>query len=283
MQPKAVSELAEALATADRDGVAARAVINLLRRSDADAAYVDRCIDAHSELIRTRCAFVEANLGLVVVVAKRYERGHLGFEDLVQEGNAGLLKAVDRFDPSRGFRFSTYAVWWIRHAIGRALSDKSREIRLPVHVAERQQTVLIRRRRFEAKHGRMPTHAELAAELKWPVDKVVDLLSVEYTRAVGLDRETGVRGPIDVDRFSVDPELPDFDAEVLRLALRRGLRELSDMEQDILVRRFGLDGAGPMTLREVGLRHNLSRERIRQLQERALAALRRMFGKSGLV
>jgi RNA polymerase primary sigma factor len=283
LQSEFVNELAEVFATADRDGVAARAALELLQHSDADSSYVDRCVDAHDDLMRTRDAFVEANLGLVVVVAKRYERGHLGFEDLVQEGNAGLLKAVDRFDPSRGFRFSTYAVWWIRHAIGRALSDKSREIRLPVHVAERQQTVLTRRRRFESKRGRLPTNEELAAELGWPVEKVADLLSVEYTRAVGIDRETNTRGPIDVDHFAVEPELPDFDAEVLRLHLQRGLRELPEMEQDILRRRFGLDGEGPMTLREVGLLHNLSRERIRQLQERALGALRRKFRQTGLV
>jgi RNA polymerase primary sigma factor len=272
---------AEAFAAADRDGSAALAVMATL--DDGDTRHA--CEIARERARRVRDRFVAANLGLVVVIARRYERRHLTLGDLIQEGNTGLLKAVDRFDPDRGFRFSTYAVWWIRHAIGRALSDKSREIRLPVHVAERQQTVLRARTQLEAREGKPPTVAELARATGFTEDRVADLLSVEYTRATAVKRDTDSIGVLDVDDLSCDPgfEVEEFDADVLELGLRQAMRGLPEIQQDVLRRRFGLGGDEPMTLREVGELHQLSRERIRQLQERALQSLRREFRKRRLV
>jgi RNA polymerase primary sigma factor len=276
---------AEAFAVADRDGIAAAFVLNTVVWPKAGAATRRACEAARAVVRRIRDRFVAANLGLVVVIARRYERRNLALGDLIQEGNTGLLKAVDRFDPDRGFRFSTYAVWWIRHAIGRALSDKSREIRLPVHVAERQQTVLRARSNFEAREGRTPTAAELAKATGFTEDRVADLLSVEYTRATSVQRGTSSLGVLDVDDLPVGPGFDDeaLDADILGIGLRQALRGLPEIQQDVLRRRFGLAGDEPMTLREVGELHRLSRERIRQLQERALQHLRREFRKKRLL
>jgi RNA polymerase primary sigma factor len=276
---------AEALAAADRDGTAAAIVLETVVPTMADAATRGACETARANLRRIRDRFVAANLGLVVVIARRYERRHLALGDLIQEGNTGLLKAVDRFDPDRGFRFSTYAVWWIRHAIGRALSDKSREIRLPVHVAERQQTVLRARSMLEAREGRVPTVAELAKATGFTEERVADLLSVEYTRATSIQRGTHAMGVVDIDDLACGSgfEVEALDANVLELGLRQAMRGLPEIQQDVLRRRFGLSGDEPMTLREVGELHSLSRERIRQLQERALQSLRREFRKRRLL
>jgi RNA polymerase primary sigma factor len=280
----AIEAAADAFAAADRDGVAAAAVLENVVAGLRDPAVRRACEAATTAARRIRDRFVACNLGLVVVIARRYERRHLSLGDLIQEGNTGLLKAVDRFDPDRGFRFSTYAVWWIRHAIGRALSDKSREIRLPVHVAERQQTVLRARSTLEAHHGRPPTVPELAKATGFTEDKVEDLLSVEYTRAAAVKRGTQSMAPLEVEEIACSPELEDeaLDADVLELGLRQAMRDLPAIQQDVLRRRFGLGGDEPMTLREVGEIHRLSRERIRQLQERALKALRKEFRRRGL-
>lgn len=277
-------ELVLAMVTADRDGLAARAVLEGLRETSDDRALLRRCAAASAAVARARNRFVAANLGLVIVLARRYERRHLGLADLIQEGNTGLIKAVDRFDPDRGFRFSTYAVWWIRHAIGRALSDKSREIRLPVHVAERQQTVLRARTQFEAREGRRPTVPELAAQTNFTEDRVADLLSVEYSRATATTKGSHERGLLDVDDIAGDRTLDDIDldAELFEQCLKHGLDDLPGIQRDVLRQRFGLDGEDPRTLREVGETHALSRERIRQLQVRALETLKRAFERRGL-
>ncbi|MCR9164373.1 MAG: RNA polymerase sigma factor RpoD/SigA [Nannocystaceae bacterium] len=232
-----------------------------------------------------RDRFVGANLGLVVSIAKRYERRMFAFSDLIQEGNTGLLKAVDRFDPDRGFRFSTYAVWWIRHAIGRALSDKGREIRLPVHVAERQQTLVRARTQFESQHGRPATVAELAELTGFTPERVRRLLEVEYTRATAHDPSTKTSQPVLVDELpSPPPNYEDaLDADTMTEGLREAVEALPPMQRDIICQRFGLDGTAPMTLREVGKLHHLSRERIRQIQVTALAQMRETFEDRGLV
>lgn len=234
---------------------------------------------------RLRDQFVAANLGLVVSIARRYERRLFSFSDLIQEGNTGLLKAVDRFDPDRGFRFSTYAVWWVRHAIGRALSDRGREIRLPVHVAERQQTLVRARVAFESKEGRPATPEELAECTGFTVDRVRRLLAVEYTRAVAHDPNTKTSQPVLVEELPVPR--PDYEEALDATAWADGLREavgsLPVMQQEIIRQRFGLDGGAPMTLREVGRLHDLSRERIRQIQVTALTRMRETFEGRGLV
>ncbi len=222
--------------------------------------------------------FIESNLRLVINVAKRYGNGMLSIEELVQEGNIGLMHAVPRFDASRGFRFSTYATWWIRHAIGRAIADKGRTVRLPVHLIEMAHRIGKRRADLTAKLGRMPNDEELAKSLKLPVQKVSDMrrwtmTPVSIDEPVGDEREDPL-----VDFLSEKPEepepwttlVPDKHLAILRDALD-GLRGI---EGDILRMRFGLDENPEMTLREIGDTYHLSRERIRQLEQRALAKLR---------
>jgi RNA polymerase primary sigma factor len=246
---------------------------------------VSRCREASRTLQRARDGFVAANLGLVVTVARRYERRHLGFADLIQEGNTGLIKAVDRFDPERGFRFSTYAVWWIRHAIGRALSDRGREIRLPVHVAERQQSMIRVRNRFELRHGRRPDADDLARVMQLPKAKIEALLAADYARAYTIDRQTRTSAPVEVDTLPASLELPEaaLDGAAFRAALTHAMDRLSPIQRDVLTRRFGLTGEEPLTLREVGNRYGLSRERIRQIQEAALGVMRREFRRRRLL
>jgi len=273
---------ATCLVQLDRDGELAQELLELTLRIEGDAAARRRCEQAARAMRCQRDAFVSANLGLVVMIARRYERGHLGLGDLIQEGNTGLLKAVDRFDPDRGYRFSTYAVWWIRHSIGRALSDKSREIRLPVHVAEQQQTVLRERAIFEGRNGRAPTPPELANRLGLATKRVERLLALSFFRATELGGDDDGPGLLDVDHLAAPEEELDLDEGTLATGLQGALADLSDIERDVIARRFGLDGSDPMTLREVGQLHELSRERIRQLQERALGQLRRAFERKGL-
>lgn len=275
--------LADELATLDRDGELARTLATEIahEQPQTTAAMIRR---AAMTVQRIRDRFVASNLGLVVSVARRYERRMMSLSDLIQEGNTGLLKAVDRFDPLRGNRFSTYAVWWIRHAIGRALSDRGREIRLPVHVAERQQTLVRARTQLETELGRPPTPEQMAERTGFELARVKDLLAVEYTRAVAHDPRTKTATAILVD------ELPapandwdaDLDSTFLHTQLRSAMQGLPTMQQEILRCRYGLDGNEPMTLREVGRLHDLSRERIRQLQVRALASVRETFASRGL-
>ena len=278
-------ELATALVEADRDGIAASAALEALvdaaRVADPDAPprarQLRRCRRIARELKQTRDAFVTANLGLVVTLARRYERRHLGFADLIQEGNTGLIKAVDRFDPRRGFRFSTYAVWWIRHAIGRALSDKGREIRLPVHVAEHQQTLLRVRNAFERVHGRAPDVEELARASGLGRERVEHLLSVELQRAHTVDPHDRTSAPVDVEALPAPERALELalDRGRARRAVAEAMERLSPLQRDVLRRRYGLDGDEPMTLREIAEIHSLSRERIRQVQLRALDLVRR--------
>ncbi len=277
--------LAATLAAADRNGDLARKLCAWAHATDhagIDLVALDRAV-ARLQALRNR--FIAANLGLVVSIARRYERRMFSLSDLIQEGNTGLLKAVDRYDPERGTRFSTYAVWWIRHAIGRGLSDRGREIRLPVHVAERQQTLLKARTRFELANGRAATPAELAEATGFTKERVETLLEVEYTRAIAHDPNTKTATPVRVDELaapSVDLD-DELDAGAYTEGIRGAVEALPAMQQEIIVRRFGLDGAAPMTLREVGKLHDLSRERIRQLQVRALANMREEFARRGLV
>ncbi len=277
--------LCESLALVDRDGRAARRLTAWVRAHPGCGVDSMRVQAAINQTRAVRNRFVEANLGLVVSVARRYERRLFSLSDLIQEGNAGLLKAVDRFDPELGNRFSTYAVWWIRHAIGRALSDRGREIRLPVHVAERQQTLLRARNEFEGRHGRSGTARELAEATGFTVERVKALLAVDFRRATGHDPNTKTSQPLLVDELPADPPAYDdaLDAELYQDGLHAAIETLPTMMQAIIRQRFGLDGAPPMTLREVGRLHDLSRERIRQIQMSALARMRETFDGRGLV
>lgn len=226
-----------------------------------------------------RNAFVHANLRLVVTLAKRYtQRGRLPLSDLVQEGNLGLMKAVDRFDPERGFRFSTYAAWWIRHAIARALANKSRAVRLPVYMLEFRQRLARARAEFVQAHGVSPTDDDLAALVDEPVEKVRELGVYLTEEGHSLDAPLGEGEHLTRLDATPDPNAAepgdDLDGARIRERVEELLDDLRPMEADILRKRFGLDDGKPRTLRQIGEEYALSRERIRQLQERALGRIR---------
>jgi RNA polymerase primary sigma factor len=242
------------------------------------AHYAQRVRGAHAALWAAKSAFVKANLRLVVSLARRYRHGRMSLSDLVQEGNIGLMKAVDRYDPRRGYRFSTYASWWIRHAVNRGIADKGREVRIPVHMLDLQHKLNRTRREFENKHGRLPTEDELAAETGVILEKIERMSSYLLEHPTSLDAPISSEdGRTVMDTIAdEDTEAPGerLTVEALGLGVRDALEALRPMEVDILRKRFGLDDEEPMTLKEIGQQYALSRERIRQLQERALEKVR---------
>ncbi|HLU65309.1 MAG TPA: sigma-70 family RNA polymerase sigma factor [Kofleriaceae bacterium] len=258
-------------------------------RSRAAAPVPSRALTAWGQRIRSleraaiesRNKFVQANLGLVVSVARRYQHGGLPLTDLIQEGNLGLIKAVTRFDHRRGFRFSTYATWWIRHAIGRALADKGRTVRVPVHILEANQRIRKATRSLTASLGRSPTTDELAQEIDMSADKLERTMAHSAGQAISLDQQLGDDG--DRERLEVfqSPEIEEttpFDDIANRAMadqVRSVLHTLKPIEADVLRRRFGLGGEREVTLQEIATEYGLSRERIRQIQEKALSKVRR--------
>lgn len=298
---RAIGDLAIALANADPDSVAAdriRADLEALERggptddlsmrvrrppkgSQRFAKHVRRVQTAAAAHQLAKHRFVRSNLRLVVKMAKRYDSGFLPLSDLIQEGNVGLMKAVDRFEPARGFKFSTYATWWIRHNITRAIANTGRTVRVPAHVSTTHMNISKLRRGLERKLGRPATLEELAAESELPVEKI------ERTRRAVLEHPLSTNAPLrgDTER-TLEDVLPDIDANdtFARVEahaegdrLRDALDHLAPLEVDILRKRFGLDGVEQETLAEIGDTHSLSRERIRQLQNRAIERLRRVL------
>lgn len=267
-------------------GDSAHFVVRRPRRdSTVFAEYLGAVSRGRWALHRARKEFARANLRLVLSMAQRWRNnGRMSFEDLVQEGNLGLMMAIDRFDPTRGFRFSTYAAWWIRHAINRALSDKGRAVRLPVHVIELQTKLSRLRREFEQRHHREPHAAELAELAGVPVDKVERFGRILLERHVSSTEQADTGRVCEMESIA-DDDQPEaghaMDEHHLDAALERALDTLRPMEADILRMRYGLDDSPPMTLREVGDLYSLSRERIRQIQERALGKLRAELASEG--
>ncbi|MGR8010033.1 sigma-70 family RNA polymerase sigma factor [Streptomyces hypolithicus] len=233
---------------------------------------------------RAKDLFIRSNLRLVVAVARRYPRSGLPLLDLIQEGNAGLVRAVEKFDYAKGFKFSTYATWWIRQAITRSIADQSRTIRLPVHLVEELGRIRRVQREFNREHGRDPEYAEVAAELDAKPERVSDVL--DWARdPVSLNMPVDDAGETQFGDLLEDTSAVSPEQSVLSLLRSEELEDLiarlDERTASIIRMRYGIEDGRERTLTEVGKQHGLTRERIRQIEKHALMDLKRMAHDTG--
>ena len=273
LRPEQERSLADMVAAGHAAG-RRRQAIESGQETEGAAGELDALRQTERRGVEAGHRLVEANLRLVVSVAKRYRHRGVAFLDLIQEGNAGLMRAVEKFDAERGFKLSTYATWWIRQAMSRAIADQARTIRIPVHVYETLSRVLMAQRSMLQEQGREPSMEELATRVGMPVERVSEILS--------LDRSTVSLEPVG-DEPGLGDTIPDARAEnpgdvvdrhALAAMLRDAIGELNERERQLMQLRFGLEDGSPRSLEEVGKVFGVTRERVRQIETKTLAKLR---------